>query len=241
MLLFGVFAYLVSLVSLLYAVGFVGNVIVPRSIDVPAGSASAASWAVDLALLGAFAIQHSGMARPGFKRWWTRSVPEPIERSTYVLVSSVLLLLVFWLWRPLHGEVWRVQDPLGRVALDVLCGLGWLTVVASSLMIDHFDLFGLRQTWFCFMVRDYEPPPFRTPLVYRYVRHPIMLGFVIAFWSSPTMTAGHLLFAATTTAYVLIAIALEERDLVAFYGDVYRAYQRRTGRLLPRPIRPSDN
>jgi protein-S-isoprenylcysteine O-methyltransferase Ste14 len=226
-LFYGVFAYLLFLMSLLYAAGFVGNAVVPKSIDSPAGSAGVASWAIDVAL---FAVQHSGMARQGFKRWWTRFVPEPIERSTYVLLSSLLLFLLYWLWRPLNAEVWRLQSSVVIAAVWTLFALGWLFVVASSFMIDHFDLFGLRKSWLYFTGRDYSPPPFRTPLAYRYVRHPIMLGFVIAFWAAPTMTVGHLLFATATTAYILVAVCLEERDLVAFYGE---AYQRRTGRLLP--------
>jgi protein-S-isoprenylcysteine O-methyltransferase Ste14 len=235
-LLYGVIAYLVFLTSLLYAAGFVGNVLVPKSIDSPSMAATAVSWLVDVALLGAFAIQHSVMARPAFKRWWTQSVPRSIERSSYVLISSLLLFLLFWQWRPLNDVIWQLQGTLA-IAAWTLFALGWLFVVASSFMIDHFDLFGLRQTWLHFVGRDYSPPEFRAPCAYRYVRHPIMLGFVIAFWASPTMTVGHLLFAVVTTAYIFVAVWLEERDLVGFYGDVYRAYQQRTGQLLPRPSR----
>lgn len=235
-LLYGVMAYAVFLASLLYAAGFVGNVFVPKSIDSPSRTATMASWLVDLALLGAFAIQHSVMARPAFKRGWTQFVPRPIERSSYVLISSLLFFLLFWQWRPLNDVIWQLQGTLA-IAAWTLCALGWLFVVASSFMIDHFDLFGLRQTWLHFVGRNDTPPSFRAPWAYRYVRHPIMLGFVIAFWASPRMTAGHLLFAAAATAYILVGVRLEEHDLLAFFGDAYRVYQRRTGQLIPPFIR----
>jgi protein-S-isoprenylcysteine O-methyltransferase Ste14 len=230
---YGVVAYLIFLGTFLYAVGFVGNLAVPKSIDsgpaVPAGEAVA----VDVLLLGLFAVPHSVMARPGFKRRWTRLVPPQIERSTYVLASSVALILLFWQWRPLPGVVWEAGSSVA-IALWVLFGVGWVLVLTSTLQIDHFDLFGLRQVWLYAAGRPYIPPPFRTPALYKIVRHPIMLGFLVAFWAAPTMTWGHLLFAGTTAAYILVGVFLEERDLKRAFGGTYEEYRRRVGMLVPR-------
>ncbi len=232
--LYGVFAYACFLVTFLYAMGFVGGFGVPRSIDSAADGALGVAVVVDLLLLGVFAVQHSVMARPGFKRWWMRMVPEPAERSTYVLASSLALLLLFWQWRPIGGLVWRVEQPVGQAALHGLFAAGWLTVLVTTFLINHFDLFGLRQVWLHLRGEPYRPVGFVTPGPYRYVRHPLYVGWLLAFWATPTMTAAHLLFAATTTAYILIAIRFEERDLVVVHGARYAEYRRSVPMLVPR-------
>ena len=239
-LLYGAACYAAFLATILYAIGFVAGLGVPKHIDNGASSGFATALLVDIALLGLFAVQHSGMARPGFKRWWTRIVPASIERSTYVLLSSLVLILLFWQWQPLPQQVWSVDDGLARKMLHAFSAVGWLLVFSSTFLINHFELFGLQQVWRQGRGHDAAEriPPFVTRAFYRIVRHPLMLGFLIAFWATPTMTLGHLLFAAATTAYIFVAVKfLEERDLVAVYGDTYRDYQRRVPMILPLPRR----
>ena len=233
--LYGTACYAAFLLVFLYAIGFVSGVGVPKHVDNGVATALPLALTINLVLLSLFAVQHSGMARPGFKRWWTRVVPASIERSTYVLVSSLVLALLFWQWRPLPQVAWHVEAEAARIALYALSASGWLLLLISTFSINHFDLFGLRQAWFHSRPEAaLEDSPFVTRAFYRIMRHPMMLGFLVAFWATPTMTLGHLLFALATTGYILVAVKyLEERDLVAQFGDTYRDYQRRVPMLLP--------
>ena len=233
-LVYGVGTYLFFFCTFLYLIGFVGNWIVPKGIDAgtPADSVGTAV-AVNLLLLGLFAVQHTVMARPAFKEVWTRWVPWHLERSTYVLLATAILAFMAWQWRPLPAPVWRFENPLAVVLLSGLSLAGWAIVLVSTCLIDHFELFGLKQTVSYATGRPHQPPKFKERLFYRWVRHPLMLGFLIAFWATPTMSQGHLLFAAVTTAYILIAVQIEERTLVHLHGAQYRDYQRRVSMLLP--------
>jgi len=226
--IYGVINYVIFLGVFLYAIAFVGDFVVPRSIN--AGGPEAAFWPallVNLGLLGLFAIQHSGMARPGFKDWWAQIVPEPIERSTYVLLSNAVLILLFWQWRPMPEVVWHVESGWGQNAIWGLFGLGWLLVLTATYMISHTHLFGLQQVHEHLQDEDLSAPAFQIQGYYRYVRHPLNLGFLIAFWATPEMTVGHLVFALATSGYIFVAIALEERDLIVRFGERYRRYQER--------------
>ena len=235
--LYGMVAYALCLVALLYAIGFVGNLIVPKSIDSGTVGPLIQSVLVNISLLGLFAAQHSVMARPGFKRWWTRLVPTPIERSTYVLLASLVLLSLYWLWQPIPSLVWVVRNPIAVASINAVFWFGWGMLIVSTFLISHFELFGLSQVFARLLGRELPPPRFHTPGLYRRVRHPIYLSFLLAFWAAPSMTTGHLLFALATTGYILIAIQLEERDLIQMFGDQYRRYRQQVAMLLPLPGR----
>ena len=232
---YGVVSYVIFLGTFLYAIGFVGNLIVPKSIDSGEPASFRQALLINVLLLGLFAIQHSVMARPVFKRWWTRFVPQSVERSTYVLLASLALILLFWQWQPLIDVVWNVENTVGRYILWALFFLGWVTVLVGTCLINHFDLFGLRQVYLYLRGEEYTNLTFRTPFLYKIVRHPIMLGFIIAFWSTPYMTSGHLMFALVTTAYIVIAIQLEERDIMSMHGTAYEEYRKQVSMLLPIP------
>ena len=231
--IYGVVCYAIFFGTFLYAIGFVGNVVVPKSLDSARVVPLAEALLVNLGLLGLFAVQHSVMARPAFKRVWKRVIGEPIERSTYVLASSLALILLFWQWRSMGGVVWQVEDPIAKALLYTVFASGWAIVLGSTCLINHFDLFGLRQVWLYLRGKPYEPIAFRTPGPYRWVRHPLYVGWLLAFWGTPTMTVAHLVFALATTGYILTAIQFEERDLVDAFGDEYRNYRERVPMLIP--------
>ena len=231
--IYGLMAYSAFFGTILYLIGFVGNFLVPKSVDTGIQGGFAESILVNALLVVLFGVQHSVMARPGFKKWWTNFVPEPIERSTFVLISSLILMLMFWQWRPLTDVVWRVESTAAQAALYILFAAGWTTVFLSSFLINHFDLFGLRQVYFHLTGKKYTHVPFKVVFLYKYMRNPLMLGFIVSFWSTPLMTTGHLLFAFLMTIYILVGIQLEERTIVSFLGDQYREYSEKTPMLFP--------
>jgi methanethiol S-methyltransferase len=230
---YGVICYAIFFATFLYAIGFVGDLVVPRTIDGTPGVPLWQALLVNLGLLSVFAVQHSVMARPAFKRWITRYIPKAAERSTYVLMSSIALIVLFAYWEPMGGTIWQVEDPVGRALLYGAYAFGWILVLLATFLINHFDLFGLRQVWLYLIGRPYTPLAFKTPALYRMVRHPLYVGWLFVFWAAPVMTVAHLVFAVTTTAYILIAIQLEERDLMDVHPE-YAAYRRRVPMLIPR-------
>jgi protein-S-isoprenylcysteine O-methyltransferase Ste14 len=234
-LVFGVFSYAVFFATFLYQMGFLAGMVVPKAINDGAVASTGEAVFMNVALLGLFAIQHTIMARLSFKRWWTRFVPESIERSVFVLLASMLLLLMNWQWRPMPELIWHVEGATGRAVVYAISLAGWGFVFVSTFLIDHFDLFGVRQVWLSFRGREYTEVEFRETLLYSWVRHPIMVGFMVAFWATPDMTQGHLLFAAVCTAYIVVGVMIEERTLLALHGEDYRDYQRRVSMLIPMP------
>lgn len=231
--LYGIASYAVFFVVFLFAIGFVEGMVVPKTIDGGAAGPPGRALIVDLLLMALFAVQHSTMARPQFKRWWTQFVPPSVERTTFVLLASLALALLIWQWQPLPATLWRIADPRIALAVTGLSFAGWLIVLTSTFLINHFELFGLHQVANNLAGRPMPAPRFRMPLLYRFVRHPIYLGFIIAFWATPAMTVGHLLFAAVTTAYIFVGIALEEHDLITVFGEEYRRYRTRVSMLVP--------
>ena len=238
--LYGLGAYGVFFATFLYALGFVGNLVVPKALDSPPTAPLATALLINVGLLALFAVQHSVMARPWFKRILLRFIPEPAERSTYVLASSLALILVFWQWSPFGGVVWEIDNPAGRAVALAVFASGWLLVLVTTFLINHFDLFGLRQVWLHLLGRPYSQLHFVTPLPYRLVRHPLYLGWLLAFWATPTMTATHLLFAVVTTGYILLAIQFEERDLISIHPE-YAKYRDRVPMILPLGMRASSD
>ncbi|CAN5705158.1 isoprenylcysteine carboxylmethyltransferase family protein [soil metagenome] len=235
--LYGALVYLFFFVTFLYAIAFTGNLPVPKTLDSGPAGPLVPALVIDSLLLGLFAIQHSVMARPAFKRWWTRFVPHAVERTTYVLLASLVLALLCWQWRPIPAVVWSVTSPAAILVVQVVFWLGYVLVLLSTFLLNHFELFGLRQVWARLRGRELPAPLFRTPLLYKRTRHPLYLGFLLAFWAAPTMTAGHLLFALGSTGYILLGIWLEERDLVDLFGDQYRRYREQVSMLIPLPGR----
>jgi methanethiol S-methyltransferase len=231
---YGVLSYLVFFAVFLYGIGFIGGFLTPTSLDGVPSSTLGHALTADLALLAAFALQHSGMARPAFKTWWKRFVPEAAERSTYVLLSSLALAVLYIFWEPIGGVIWSAPDGIVRNGIIGLYLLGWLLLLYTTFLIDHFDLFGLKQVWRRLFNKTYRAPVFRTPSLYKVVRHPLYIGWLTIFWAAPTMTVAHLIFALATTAYILIAIRFEERDLVSAFGTTYIDYRARTPMLIPR-------
>jgi len=235
--IYGVLVYLFFMGTFIYAIGFVGNLGVPRGLDSPAVSSPGTALLIDLALLALFAVQHSVMARKGFKAWWTRIVPPVVERSTYVLAASIVLGGLCWHWQPIEGVVWSVQNEVAITAIQAVFWFGWGILLLATFLINHFELFGLRQVFAQLMGSKIPEQEFRTPFLYKHVRHPIYLGFVLSFWATPEMTLGHLLFAAGATGYIFVGIWFEERDLIALYGSRYLAYRQQAGALFPRLFR----
>lgn len=233
--MYGVVSYMVFFVTFLYAIGFVGNLLVPKSIDYGLRGSTNGALLTNILLLSIFAIQHSVMARQGFKNWWTKIVPKPIERSTFVLFSSAALILLFYFWKPIPDVIWNVQNTILGTILTILFFTGWFIVLFGTFLINHFNLFGLQQVYLHMKNNEPKPPQFVRPLFYKVVRHPLMLGFIIAFWATPYMTVGHLLFALATTGYILLAIQLEERDMVRFHGEDYKRYQQEVSQIIPLP------
>jgi protein-S-isoprenylcysteine O-methyltransferase Ste14 len=238
--IYGILSYMVFFVTFLYAVGFVGNLVVPKTIDSGFQGGTGSALIVNILLLALFALQHSIMARRPFKKWWAKIVPAEIERSTYVLFSSIALILMFYFWRPVTDVIWSVQSTALADILWVLYFFGWFFVLTGTFLINHFNLFGLQQVYWALKKQEQQYPKFVTPFYYKFVRHPLMLGFIIAFWAAPVMTAGHLLFAIATTGYILIAIQLEERDLVSYHGEAYKRYQREVSQIIPMPPKKHD-
>lgn len=237
---YGIISYAIFLVTFLYSIGFVGNVFVSKSIDSGSQGAIVTSLLINIILLSIFAIQHSIMARPAFKKWWTNLIPETIERSTYVLLSSLALILLYAFWQPMTGIVWAIENKAAVIILSGIFWFGWLTVLGSTFLINHFDLFGLQQVYFNLKEREYPRSEFTTIGLYNFTRHPIMTGFIIAFWATPVMTVGHLLFAVVTTIYILISVRyLEEKDLIDSFGEDYENYRKRVPMLIPFLIRKS--
>jgi len=231
--LYGVVCYLVFLAVFLYGIGFIGGFLTPTTLDGAPRRPLLEALAIDLSLLAAFAVQHSGMARPAFKRWWTKMLPEAAERATYVLLSSLALVALYVFWEPIGGVIWQTPEGWPTTAVIALYLFGWALLLYTTFLIDHFDLFGLKQVWRALTGKSYMPPQFRTPALYKAVRHPLYVGWLVIFWSAPTMTIAHLVFAVMTTAYILIAIQLEERDLITAHSE-YKEYRRNTPMLLPR-------